>query len=367
LLTLLISGGVMPRAQGESGSMALISESSLVSAFASCRAGQQPGNPPQGYSVRVNVNSVFLNVVVSDRFTGRSVSGLKKEDFYIYENGVLQQVDQFLPSEAPLNVLLLLDVSGSTGLYLNLMKGASIDFIRRIKSNDRVAIATFSSRVDLIQSFTGDRTPAEEAIQRIWAGGGTSFYDALMACVNRYMKGAEGRSAIVVFSDGIDNQLEGGYPAGSQTTFDELYHVIQEAELTIYPIFLDTVRQSAGGTRDPTGTRTGRVPTLDRTKSKPDDRDRDDGSASYDIAMEQLRMVAEQTGGVMYSPRRIEELSGVYSGIANDLLNQYQLGYNPTDTVMDGSWREICVKIRNRPDAVVRTRKGYFAVKANGR
>jgi Ca-activated chloride channel family protein len=367
VLPLLVFGGVMPRAQDMCGSTTVIAESSPASASAPCRGGQQPGNPPQAYSVRVNVNSVFLNVVVSDRITGRSVVGLGKEDFLVYENGVLQQVDQFRPSQVPLNLLLLLDVSGSTGLYLNLMKGASADFIRKMKNNDRVAIATFSSRVDLVQNFTGDRTRAEQAIQRIWAGGGTSFYDALMACVDRYMKGVEGRSAIVVFSDGIDNQLEGGYPAGSQTTFDELYHGVQEAEPTIYPIFLDTVRQSAAGTPEGSGTRTRRVPTLDRSKPNPDDPIADDGPASYDIAVKQLRMIAEQTGGRMYAPRRIEELSDAYSDIASDLFSQYQLGYNPTNSAMDGGWREIRVKIRNRPDAVVRTRKGYFAVKDNGR
>ena len=202
--------------------------------------GQQPATDQRGYSVRVDVNTVFLNVAVYDRRTNRSVAGLRKDDFLVYEDGVLQHVDQFLPSEAPLNLLLLLDVSGSTGLYLHLMKGASIDFIRSTKSNDRVAIAAFSSRVDLLQNFTNDRARTEQAIQRIWAGGGTSFYDALMASIDQYMRGAEGRSAIVVFTDGIDNQLEGGYPAGSQTTFDELYRRIQEAEPIIYPVFLDT-------------------------------------------------------------------------------------------------------------------------------
>jgi len=79
---------------------------------------QQPEAPQRGYSVKVNVDSVFLNVTVQDHSTNRSVAGLKKEDFLVYEDGILQQVDQFLPWEAPFNLLLLLDVSGSTGFYL---------------------------------------------------------------------------------------------------------------------------------------------------------------------------------------------------------------------------------------------------------
>ncbi len=324
-------------------------------------------NDQRGYSVRVDVNSVFLNVAVYDRGSNRSITGLKKEDFQVYEDGVEQQVTQFLPSETPLSLLLLLDVSGSTGLYLHLMKGASIDFIEKTKSNDRVAIATFSSRVDLIQNFTGDRRRAEEAINRIWAGGGTSFYDAMMVCLSEYMHGTEGRSAIVVFTDGVDNQLEGGYPAGSQTTFDELFRSIQESESSIYTVFLDTVRQAGGAPASGQGSTTrSRAPTLDRSKSETAPGGDDDEFAAYDLAMKQLRMIADQTGGRMYSPRRIEELSGIYSEIASDLRNQYQLGYNPTNLSQDGRWREIRVTIRNHPEAVVRTRKGYYPRKGAG-
>ncbi len=334
-------------------------------------ADQQPEVPQRGYSVKVNVDSVFLNLSIQDRNTNRSLTGLRREDFLVYEDGILQQVDQFLPSEARLNLLLLLDVSGSTGLYLHLMKAASIDFVRKIKTNDRVAIATFSSRVDLIGNFTGDRAKAEQAIQRIWAGGGTSFYDALMTCVNEYMRGIEGRSAIVVFTDGIDNQLEGGYPAGSQTTFDELYRRIQEAEPIIYNIFLDTVGLTGYGpgktaAADAGGAVSKRKPTLDRSASNRDSGDTQDEFAAYETAMKQLRLISDQTGGRMYSPRRIEDLSGIYADIADDLRIQYQLGYNPTNNKQDGQWREIRVKIKGHPEAVVRTRKGYYARKTAG-
>jgi Mg-chelatase subunit ChlD len=89
------------------------------------------------------------------------------------------------------------------------MKQAAIDFTRQIKANDRVAVATFNSRVQLIQDFTNDRAAAERAINRIQSGGGTAFYDALMTCIDQYMRTVQGRSAIVVFTDGVDNQLEG--------------------------------------------------------------------------------------------------------------------------------------------------------------
>ena len=343
---------------------------------------QQREAPQAGYSVKVAVDQVFLNVSVQERNTNRSVGGLKKEDFLVYEDGVLQQVEQFLPSEAPFNLLLLLDVSGSTGLFLHLMRGASIDFVRQLKANDRVAIATFSARVDLIENFTTDRTRTEKTLERIWARGGTAFYDALVTCISEYMRDIEGRSAVVVFTDGIDNQLEGGYPSPSQTTFDELYSRVQEAESTIYTIFLDTTGQNANG---PTITTNGgargtsrresstgpypdrkRNPTLYPSTSDPESRKHQGELAPYELAMKQLQMIADQTGGRMYRPRKIEELSGIYSQIASDLRVQYQLGYNPSNHAHDGRWRGIRVEVKGHPEAVVRTRKGYFARKDTG-
>ncbi len=340
-----------------------------------------------GYALKVNVDSVFLNVSVRDRSTNRSIAGLQKPDFLIYEDGVRQQVDQFLPTEAPFNLMLLLDVSGSTASYLRLMKQAAIDFTKQINASDRVAVATFNSNVELVQGFTNDRSAAERAIQKIRSGGGTAFYDALMTCLDRYMRGIEGRSAIVVFTDGVDNQLQGRYSAGSRTTYDQLYRRVQESDIIIYTIFLDTEGQVPaargrsrypGGGGWPGGRRGGRFPgsspfpfpfptptpspsPYPSPSPSPYPRQREDQTAIYEEARNQLLQIAEQTGGRMYSPHKVDELSSVYSEIADDLRVQYQLGYNSTNRAHDGKWREIRVEVENHPDAAVRTRKGYYA------
>ncbi len=333
-------------------------------------------------TLKVDVDSVFLNVSVRDRNTNRSIAGLQKSDFRIYEDGVEQEVAQFLPSEAPFNLLLLLDVSGSTASYLKLMKQAAIDFTHEIKENDRVAIATFNNSVELVQNFTSDRTAAERAINRIRSGGGTAFYDALMTCLDRYMRGIEGRSAIVVFTDGVDNQLEGR--GGSMTRYDQLYRRVQEADTIIYTIFLDTegdvmsrvpARRPGGIGGYPGGRRGGRfpgggfpfpIPYPQPTPSpypRPYPRGQRNEGAVYEEARNQLQEIADQTGGRMYTPHKIDELSGVYSEIADDLRIQYQLGYNSTNRAHNGTWREIRVQVDNHPEAVVRTRKGYYAHK----
>ncbi len=318
-----------------------------------------------GYSLKVRVDSVFLNVSVRDRSTNRSVPDLGRSDFQVYEDGVPQQIEQLATGDAPFNLLLLLDVSGSTRSFLGLMKQASTDFTRQIKPNDRIAIAAFNSQVELMQDFTNDRTEASRAIGRLNSSGGTAFYDALLTCIDHYMRGIEGRSAIVVFTDGVDNQLEGRNSEGSKTLFSQLYRRIQEIDPIIYTIFLDTERK--GGVRQRGvlgeilggvlggGRRAGGYPVPSGGSSG--------NPTIYDEARDQLLTIAEQTGGRMYSPSRIEDLSRIYGEIADDLRIQYQLGYNSTNPLRDGKWREIKVQVPSRPNSVVRTRRGYLALK----
>jgi VWFA-related protein len=314
---------------------------------------------------------VFLNVSVRERETNRSLSGLQKDDFIVYEDGVRQQIDQFLPTESPFNLLLLLDVSGSTGSYIKLMRQAAIQFVREINADDKIAVATFNSKVRLIQDFTNDRDQAEHAIQRIKSGGGTAFYDALSASIENFLQGIQGRTAIVVFTDGVDSQLEGMPESGSHTTFDELYTKIQEAETMVYTIFLNTESQfsgysgSAGGSSGPqhTGGFPGSFPfpfPFPRAGTPRPHQD-DDEDVIYRQAREQLSLIAEMTGARMYSPHKLEELSGAYAEVADDLRIQYQLAYNSSNRTHDGKWRKIRVELEKIPAAVVRTRKGYYS------
>jgi VWFA-related protein len=286
-------------------------------------------------------------------------------------------VEQFTSTEAPFNLLLLLDISGSTEDYLNLIKEASIDFTREIKPSDRIAVATFNSRSRLIQEFTNYRAEVADSISRIKSGGGTAFYDALASCVDEYLAGMEGRSAVVVFTDGVDNQLTGG-STGSRITFDELFRKIQEIDPIIYTIFLDTEgrvpitqaptrRPAPGGTGGLGGIIDiilgggrappypgGRVPTGRIPAGRSD-------HEAYRIARDQLQEIADQTGGRLYSPQRVEDLSGAYSEIADDLRIQYLLGYNSANRTSQRTWHSIAVRIKDRPDAVARTRKGYYS------
>ncbi len=329
------------------------------------------GSINTGYRLRVNVDWIYLNVSVRDRYNNRTIPHLQRENFLVYEDGVEQAVEKFSTAQAPFSLLLLLDVSGSTRDSMDVIREASINFTREIKSNDRIAVAVFNSDVDLIQGFTNDRRKVEGAIGRIRSGGGTAFYDALSVSIGDYMKDVEGRKAVVVFSDGVDNQLTGQYSHGSQTTFDELYRQIREISTIIYPIFLNTEDQApqyggyGGPSRPRGGGGLGDI-LIDILKGRTPPYSPGPGgggpqSAPYEQAREQLRLIAEQTGGRMYAPEDIGDLAGVYTEIANDLRVQYTLAYTSTNPQKDGEWHRIAVEIRNKPDLVARTRQGYYS------
>ncbi|HEY3129305.1 MAG TPA: VWA domain-containing protein [Acidobacteriota bacterium] len=307
-----------------------------------------------GYSVRSNVDYVNLNVSVRDRVSSRSVGYLRKEDFLVYEDGQPQNVEKFLTAETPFSLLLLIDTSGSTGEFVDLMKEASINFLRQLKPQDEVAVAVFNTDVDLLADFSTRRVEAERAIRSIRSHGGTAFYDALETSIHGYMEHIRGRKAIVVFTDGVDNQLEGH--GGSTTTFNQLMRGIQEEDTIIYPVFLDSdpSQSSMGGF--------GRI-LGDILNGGP--RIRIGGGRStrdiYERAREQLASIAEQTGGRMYTPHRIEDLDGVYRQIADDLRIQYTLSYASSNPAKDGSWRRIQVRIQGHPEYLARTRLGYYS------
>ena len=298
----------------------------------SAPAGTGPDPGMGEFSIKVDVNWIYLNVSVRDRLTNRSIPDLKRDDFLVYEDSHLQQIEQFQSTDAPFSILLLLDVSGSTEDYVADVKSAATQFLRQMRSDDRIAIAIFNSSTYMVHAFTSDRGRLERQIRRIRAGGGTAFYDALDICVNDYLYGEEGRKAIVVFTDGVDGQLIGQRSSGSRITFGELYRSIEESESIIYTIFLDT--QDRGGQGN---------------------------NRAYERAYGQMQNIADQTGGRFYGPNSIYDIQRMFEEIADDLRVQYMLAYNSTNTNNDGAWRKLRVRIRENQDWVPRTRKGYYA------
>jgi Ca-activated chloride channel homolog len=314
--------------------IALIAALTLVLSFApAVRISQGPA-PPQLESkdvIKLNTRLVNLNVSVIDR-SGKKVTRLRREDFLVFEDGVEQEVSYFETVSAPVNLVLLMDLSGSIGNKLDAVKKAARRFIESLNKGDRVAIATFTSGFDLVSGFTTDKDLLKDRIKRVErTDGDTALYDAAWSVFDLLEGISDERKAVVILTDGVDSSFH-PKEKGSRRTFDELMMRAVEEDATVYPIYFDTEPES------------GEHYT----------------AAVFAKARDQLRAMADQTGGTYFSASRIEDLDGVYQRVSAELHSIYSLAYAAKDTRKDGRWRAIKVRV-NREGAAAITRRGYFA------
>ena len=286
--------------------------------------------------IKLEARLVNLNVKVTDA-DGRTLPALRKEDFVVFEDDVRQDVAYFEPVTAPLNIVLLLDLSGSTEHKIKIMKKAAQKFVDSLKSSDRIAVAGFTRRFFIISNFTTDHKLLKDRIGDIKnRHSGTAYYDAMWATLDLLEEAKTTRKAIVVLTDGVDNSLSNPTDAefDPRHGFDDLLARTVEADATIYPIYLDTEYETIGaGGRN--------------------------GHDAYVTARKQLQQLADQTGAMMFKAERAEDLEGVYQQVAAELHSLYSMAYAPKIMRKDGKWRKITLGIE-LPGAKVRTKRGYF-------
>lgn len=287
--------------------------------------------------IKLEARLVNLNVKVTDA-GGKTLPALRKEDFVVLEDGVRQEVSYFAPVTAPLNIVLLLDLSGSTERKIKVMRKAAQNFIDSLKPTDHIAVAGFTRRFFIISNFTTDHKLLKDRIGDMKnRHSGTAYYDAMWATLDLLEEANTTRKAVVVLTDGVDNSLDHPDDSGfdPKHDFDELLARTIEADATIYPIYFDTEYETigAGGRR---------------------------GHEAYVTARKQLRSLADQTGAMMFKAERAEDLDGVYQQVAAELHSLYSMAYAPKILRKDGRWRKITIGV-DLPGAKVRTKRGYFA------
>lgn len=297
----------------------------------------QPVTPkPEDDEIVLNSAVVNLNVSVTDR-SGLALANLKKEDFEVFENNERQAVEFFAPSTTPFNLVLLLDLSGSIKDKLDVVKAAALRFIDVIGPQDKVAVLTFTHEVRVVSQLTANRDILRKRIKEIERPeGGTAFYDAMWWAMLDTLRGTAGqRNAIVVMTDGVDSSLDRYNPAETRVTFNQLAHKLEESDVIVFPIYLDTEYEEVFV--------------------------RGNGSSeSYAMARTQLEKIAELSGGQYFKAEQAKDLSGVYKQVAAALRTLYSVGYYPTNSERDGTYRRVRVGV-TRPNAAVRSRKGYYA------
>lgn len=288
--------------------------------------------------VRVESNLVSLNASVYSERLKSYVGTLSQSDFAVFEDGRREEVSFFAKTDVPFDLVLLIDLSGSTGGKRDLIRKTTRRFIEAARPSDRIAVVTFSNEPTVVSPLTDDRAKLLESVRKIEGNGGSNVWDALKFTLDEVVgpKATGRRRAVVLMSDGVDNALSSR--GGSRTSFSELLEAVRHNDTLVIPIYLDTERDAPAFVAG--------LPEFKR---------------AYENARKTLALLAEESGGVYYTARKVEDLEGVYEQVLNDLGEVYSLGYRPTSEKRDGSWHAVKIEINGRPDLSVRARPGYYA------
>ncbi len=274
------------------------------------------------YVLRTNVDEVLLNcAVIDDR--GRTVQGLTKDDFRVWEDGVPQQVNSVQHLDLPVSMGILIDNSGSMRDKRAAVNDAAFNLLRKSNPQDEAFVVNFSDRAYLDQGFTTSSVALERGISRFDSAGTTALFDAVAASADELSKyGKDRKQVLLIITDGADN--------ASHLTLQEAIRRVQGlGGPVVYCIGLlyDDNRNEAAEARNA------------------------------------LEMLSQETGGVAYFPRSLEDVNAIAEQVANDIREQYVVDYHSSRPFTQGGYRTVRVDAGapHLGQLYVRTKRGYYA------
>src|SRR3989449_6184849 len=288
-----------------------------------------PGQAPaantsqEGSKIKVDVNLVVLHTtVVDDR--GKFVDGLKQENFRVFEDKVEQKLSVFRREDIPVSMGLVIDNSGSMRDKRPRVNEAAITLVEASNPQDEAFVGNFNDDfyLDLDKDFTSSVPELKQALERIDSRGSTALYDAVIGSMDHLRKGRKDKKVLLVVTDGEDNV--------SRNSLEKTLREIQKSNVVIYTIGLFS----------------------------------DEDKKNRKKAMRALKDISAASGGISYFPENVDDVHNICDQVARDIRNQYTLGYYPTNTKKDGTFRTVQVDIippRGRGKLSARTRNGYFA------
>lgn len=296
-------------------------------------ADKQQEIPQVGGEKKIQVNLVRLYVTVRDKH-GAIVTGLQKDDFKVYEDGVEQKIAFFSKDMTdPITLAMMLDTSTSQAHLLDAEKETASRFLRDIlRKDDLATVISFDSNVNLLADFTDDQSVLDSAVDKAQINTsfnlgptnanlpGTVLYDAIAEICNGKLTEEAGRKALIILTDAQDE--------GSQETLRGAIRAAQDANAVIHVLLI--------------AERMGYFMSGQMYMG---------GSVAHEMA--------EQTGGRVISIRNGGDLDKAFDQISEELRSQYILAYYPANTAANGAYRKI--KVTTKPDLKVLTREGYYA------
>jgi Ca-activated chloride channel homolog len=348
-------------------------------------ANQSGDEVDDGDVVRVDTQLVSVPVVVTNP-DGRPVGALKPHNFSLFEDGRLQKITNFTTTEAPFEVALLLDTSGSTRSDLALIKQAANLYIDALRPADRLAIIAFKTgedaagklaTVDIKSSLTEDKAELRAAVESLTTSNGTPFYDAVRTVVEEIFREPpseqlKGRRALVALTDGVDSS--------SDSDFQEIRPSLMGSGIACYFVQINTedfvedrlMRDCAdNGTLRLSRRQLLRFQKIYAPRHDPSDYmnfcqlgmfERMHISRTlYQMARKEMDELAKLSGGKTFPAQDLRAARRAFSQVAADIGMQYSLGYYPSNKLRDGSFRKIRVELKGIRGAQVRAREGYYA------
>jgi VWFA-related protein len=247
----------------------------------------------------------------------RQFADIGADGLVVLEDGVEQKIDTFHEALNPVSIVLAIDASGSMKKWADSAKAAASSFVDAIRTQDALGVLMFADATNLAVDLTTDREKAHAAISAYVPRGGTALYDAIGDSLARLQR-TEGRRAIVVVTDGRDEDNAGTKP-GSSRTFTEVAKAARSVDAIIFGIGI-----------------------------------------GQNVDKHVLSTLAAESGGIAYFPEDISQLETEYRRIVENLRRRWIIGYESTNTKRDGAWRPVTIRMKNGT-AVVHTRGGYFA------
>jgi Ca-activated chloride channel homolog len=264
---------------------------------------------------------VQLPVTVTDK-SGRLITNLPQADFQVFENNVQQTIKLFKREDVPVSLGLIIDNSGSMREKRTAVESAALALVRDSNRQDEVFVVNFNDEAYLDADFTNDIAVMEQGLTKIDSRGGTAMRDAIRMSIDHLKdKGKRDKKVILVVTDGNDN--------ASNMGLEPLVRLAQQDDVLIYAIGLLSEEEK-------------------REASK---------------AKRALGILVESTGGQVFYPKEVSEVEKIAHQVAYDIRNQYTIGYTPSNTALDGSFRQVRVVVKAPGNPTARTRSGYYATK----
>ncbi len=270
---------------------------------------------PPTFKAGTQVVSIFATVTDPQK---RLVSNLTQEDFAIFDNEKPQPVVYFDNSIHPINVVVMLDTSGSMTLTIDLLKQAAEQFLIRLLPDDKARVGAFNDKIQFNAKWSNNRDQLITDVKDLDYGNGTRLWDAVGASLDE-LKGIDGRKVILVFTDGDDTE--------SRMRLGTVIDRARAEEVMIYAIGLESIYFNG----------------QQKVRTKPDSG---------------LRKIADETGGGYFELTKASELASTFTKVAQELHSQYVIGFAPTQ--LDNKVHKLVVKMK-QPGLTAQARRSYLA------